>query len=48
MGILKAIIYVVVGLESDWGRSELVKYVNNYFGIKLKLEWWGLEYCKFM
>lgn len=48
IGILEFVILVIVGLESNWGKSELVIQVNNYFGIKIKVEWVGLIYCKIM
>jgi len=40
------IILAVAGLESNWGSSELAKNANNHFGLKIKDDWKGLEYCK--
>jgi hypothetical protein len=46
-GIPKPIIIAVAGLESNWGRSELAQLANNHFGIKIKPEWNGPQYCKY-
>ncbi len=45
-GIPVPFILAVAGLESDWGRSELARHANNHFGLKVKPEWRGLQYCK--
>jgi flagellum-specific peptidoglycan hydrolase FlgJ len=46
-GIPKPVIFAVAGLESNWGRSELAVLANNHFGIKIKPEWTGKQYCKY-
>ncbi|MCB0608400.1 MAG: glucosaminidase domain-containing protein [Lewinellaceae bacterium] len=40
------IILAVAGLESDWGQSELARFANNHFGLKVKSDWDGQTYCK--
>ncbi|HQU60042.1 MAG TPA: glucosaminidase domain-containing protein [Saprospiraceae bacterium] len=44
-GIPLPIILAVAGLESDWGRSHLAQNANNHFGLKIKEDWIGEEYC---
>ncbi|MEL6836069.1 MAG: glucosaminidase domain-containing protein [Bacteroidota bacterium] len=45
-GIPEPVILAIAGLESNWGKSELALQANNHFGIKTKVEWEGLSYCK--
>lgn len=45
-GIPEPVILAIAGLESNWGNSELAVNANNHFGIKSKVEWTGLSYCK--
>ena len=45
-GIPEPVILAIAGLESNWGKSELAIQANNHFGIKTKVEWGGLTYCK--
>lgn len=45
-GIPEPVILAIAGLESNWGKSELAINANNHFGIKTKVEWQGLSYCK--
>lgn len=44
-GIPLPIILAVAGLESNWGSSELAQQANNHFGLKIKEDWEGQEYC---
>ncbi|MCB0571036.1 MAG: glucosaminidase domain-containing protein [Phaeodactylibacter sp.] len=44
-GIPLPIILAVAGLESNWGSSELAQNANNHFGLKIKEDWSGQEYC---
>ena len=45
-GIPEPVILAIAGLESNWGKSELAIQANNHFGIKTKVDWQGLTYCK--
>lgn len=40
-GIYPSVMIAQASIESDWGRSELTKKAQNYFGVKASSEWIG-------